>query len=121
VYGEVMSALYEASVLADTTDQSAWGLQVELMKFLETAWTEPDEGIWEVRGPRRHFTHSKVMAWVAADRAVRMVEEFDYEGPVDSWRELRERIHEQVCANGYNTDVGAFTQYYGSEALDASL
>jgi GH15 family glucan-1,4-alpha-glucosidase len=121
VYGEVMSALYEAARLGTAADEATWSLQLELMKFLETAWTEPDEGIWEVRGPRRHFTHSKLMAWVAVDRAVRMVEELDYEGPVDSWRELREQIHEQVCAKGYNADVGAFTQYYGSDELDASL
>jgi len=121
VYGEVMSALYEASRLGTTRDESAWALQLELMKFLETAWTEPDEGIWEVRGPRQHFTHSKVMAWVAVDRAVRMVEELGHEGPVASWRKLRERIHDQVCAEGYNTSVGAFTQYYGSDELDASL
>jgi GH15 family glucan-1,4-alpha-glucosidase len=121
VYGEVMSALYEASVLGKTADKSAWGLQLELMKFVETAWTEPDEGIWEVRGPRRHFTHSKVMAWVAVDRAVRMVEEFGHEGPVAAWRDLRAQIHDEICAKGYNTDTGAFTQYYGSEELDASL
>jgi GH15 family glucan-1,4-alpha-glucosidase len=121
VYGEVMSALYEASALGTTIDESAWALQLELMKFLETAWIEPDEGMWEVRGPRQHFTHSKVMAWVAADRAVRMVEEMGYEGPVAVWRSLRDRIHEEVCTKGYNTDVGAFTQYYGSDQLDASL
>jgi GH15 family glucan-1,4-alpha-glucosidase len=91
------------------------------MEFLATAWTEPDEGIWEVRGPRRHFTHSKVMAWVAADRAVRMVEERGYEGPAGSWRALRERIRQEVCTKGYNPAVGAFTQSYGSAELDASL
>jgi GH15 family glucan-1,4-alpha-glucosidase len=121
VYGEVMSALYEASLMGQTCDASAWGLQLELMKSLETAWLEPDEGIWEVRGPRRHFTHSKVMAWVAVDRAVRMVEEFGHEGPVDSWRELRDQIHEEVCTRGYSSKARAFTQYYGSEELDASL
>jgi GH15 family glucan-1,4-alpha-glucosidase len=121
VYGEVMSALYEASALGTTRDHSAWALQLELMKFLEKAWSDPDEGIWEVRGPRQHFTHSKVMAWVAADRAVRMVEEMGYEGPVVDWRSLRDQIHEEVCTKGYNSDVGAFTQYYGSDQLDASL
>jgi GH15 family glucan-1,4-alpha-glucosidase len=121
VYGEVMSALYEAAVLGETADESAWGLQLELMKFVQTAWTDPDEGIWEVRGPRRHFTHSKVMAWVAVDRAVRMVEEFGLEGPVGVWRALRDQIHDEVCAKGYNPDVGAFTQYYGSDDLDASV
>lgn len=121
VYGEVMSALYEASRVGETPDETAWELQLSLMKFLEKSWTEPDDGIWEVRGPRRHFTHSKVMAWVAVDRAVRMVEECEYEGPADRWRALRDEIHEEVCAKGYKTDVGAFTQYYGCEALDASL
>jgi GH15 family glucan-1,4-alpha-glucosidase len=121
VYGEVMSSLYEAAVVTGTKDDSAWALQLELMKFVERAWIEPDEGIWEVRGPRRHFTHSKVMAWVAVDRAVRMVEEFGHEGPVGGWRALRDQIHEEVCAKGFNTDVGAFTQYYGSGDLDASL
>jgi GH15 family glucan-1,4-alpha-glucosidase len=121
VYGEVMAALYKDAALSDTTDEAAWAFQLELMKFLENAWSEPDEGIWEVRGPRRHFTHSKVMAWVAVDCAVRMVEECNYAGPVDAWRKLRHQIHEEVCANGYNADVGAFTQYYGSDELDASL
>ncbi len=121
VYGEVMSTLYQAARLGVTSDESAWGFQLELMKFIETAWSEPDEGIWEVRGPRRQFTHSKVMAWVAVDRAVRMVEEFGHEGPVDAWRALRQQIHDEASAKGYNNDVGAFTQYYGSDELDASL
>ena len=121
VHGEVMSALYEACVSGAPTDQWVWGLQLELLRFVATAWTEPDEGIWEVRGPRRHFTHSKVMAWVAVDRGVRMVEECGYEGPVALWRALRDEIHDEVCAKGYNTEVGSFTQYYGSGTLDASL
>jgi GH15 family glucan-1,4-alpha-glucosidase len=121
VYGEVMSALYESSRVGDVTSDPAWDLQVALMAFLESGWKEPDDGIWEVRGPRRHFTHSKVMAWVAVDRAIRSVEEFGFEGPVAKWRELRDAIHSEVCEKGYNDDVGAFTQYYGSDALDASL
>ena len=116
-----MSALYESSRVGDVTSDPAWDLQVALMEFLESGWKEPDDGIWEVRGPRRHFTHSKVMAWVAVDRAIRSVEEFGFEGPVAKWRELREAIHSEVCEKGYNSDVGAFTQYYGSDALDASL
>src|SRR3984893_11793809 len=101
-----MSALYEASVLDRTSDESAWGLQLELMKFVATNWSEPDEGIWEVRGPRRHFTHSKVMAWVAVDRSVRMAEEYGYDGPIEPWRILRDEIHREVCTKGYNADVG---------------
>jgi GH15 family glucan-1,4-alpha-glucosidase len=121
VYGEVMSALYVASKVGGSLNETAWDLQRVLMSFLETGWSEPDDGIWEVRGPRRHFTHSKVMAWVAVDRAIKMVEECGEEGPVDDWRALRDTIHAQVCAEGFNTRVGAFTQYYGSDALDASL
>jgi GH15 family glucan-1,4-alpha-glucosidase len=121
VYGEVMAALYEACTVGSPLSGSAWDLQVALVEFVARSWQEPDEGIWEVRGPRRHFTHSKVMAWVAVDRAVRTVEEFGMEGPVDRWRELRDQIHDEVCTRGYNAEVGAFTQYYGADALDASL
>ncbi len=91
VYGEVMSALYESCHPANTADESAWSFQTSLMEFLETGWREPDDGIWEVRGPRRHFTHSKVMAWVAMDRAIRSIEEYHLEGPLDRWRQIRER------------------------------
>jgi GH15 family glucan-1,4-alpha-glucosidase len=92
-----------------------------LMDFLETKWKEPDEGIWEVRGPRRHFVHSKVMAWVALDRAVKAVERFGLEGPVERWRRLRAEIHAEVCDKGYDTSRRTFTQYYGGRELDASL
>jgi GH15 family glucan-1,4-alpha-glucosidase len=92
-----------------------------LMDFLETGWSKPDDGIWEVRGPQRHFTHSKVMAWVAVDRAIKTVENCRSEGPVDKWRALRQEIHTQVTTQGFNTKKGSFTQYYGSDALDASL
>ena len=91
------------------------------MEFLEDGWREPDDGIWEVRGPRRHFTHSKVMAWVAIDRAIKTAEEYDFEGPVDRWKEVRKEIHDQVCDQGFNASKGSFTQYYGSDQLDASL
>ncbi|HVT42617.1 MAG TPA: glycoside hydrolase family 15 protein, partial [Acidimicrobiales bacterium] len=102
--------------------EAAWGLQSELIRFIEKGWLEPDDGIWEVRGPRRHFTHSKVMAWVAVDRAVRTLEEWpDLKGPLKEWRSLRDDIFEEVCEKGYNDDVGAFTQYYGSDKLDASV
>jgi len=121
VYGEVMAALHQASRLGDMPSEPAWGLEIALLNFLKTGWKEPDDGIWEVRGPRRHFTHSKVMAWVAIDRGIKSVEEFNLEGPVDEWRKLREEIHSEVCEKGYNEEVGAFTQYYGSTALDASL
>jgi GH15 family glucan-1,4-alpha-glucosidase len=92
-----------------------------MLRFLETAWTEPDEGIWEVRGPRRHFTHSKVMAWVAFDRGIKAVEKFGLPGPVDRWREQRDLVHAEVCARGFDSRRKTFTQYYGSTELDASL
>ena len=124
VYGEVMDAFYQArhSGIHDAAgDERAWALQRAIMDFLESGWEEPDEGIWEVRGPRRHFTHSKVMAWVAADRAVPTVDHYRTEGPVERWRRLRQEGHDEVCRGGYDPDRATFTQYYGSVALDASL
>jgi GH15 family glucan-1,4-alpha-glucosidase len=122
VYGEVMSALFSAGEDTGVHSRAAWDVQVQLLEFLEEGWRLPDDGIWEVRGPRRHFTHSKVMAWVAVDRGVRTIETWpELAGPVDKWRALRDEIHEEVCAKGYNDEVGAFTQYYGSPLLDASV
>ena len=122
VFGEVMSALYHSAHAEGVTNQAVWGLQRVLMDYVESRWVEPDEGIWEVRGPRRHFTYSKVMAWVAVDRAITTLEEWpDLEGPIERWRELRQAIFDEVCTRGYNEDAGAFTQYYGSDQLDASL
>jgi GH15 family glucan-1,4-alpha-glucosidase len=121
VYGEVMSALYESSHGGESTEGPAWEFQLSLMEFLESGWREPDDGIWEVRGPRRHFTHSKVMAWVAIDRAIKSAEEFNLEGPLERWKKVRTEIHDQVCTEGFNADKGSFTQYYGSDQLDASL
>ena len=121
VYGEVMDALHTSRAAGDDPSEAAWGLERVLVQFLETGWKEPDDGIWEVRGPRRHFVHSKVMAWVAVDRAVKSVEQFGLPGPVERWRALREEIHRDVCANGWNSKRGTFTQYYGSDGTDASL
>ncbi|HSF05487.1 MAG TPA: glycoside hydrolase family 15 protein [Methylomirabilota bacterium] len=121
VYGEVMDALHTARRLGLPPDENAWHVQRRMMEYVERAWREPDEGIWEVRGPRRHFTHSKVMAWVALDRAVKAVERFGLEGPVDRWRTVRDQIHTDVCAKGYDPEIGAFVQFYGARLLDASL
>jgi len=120
VYGEVMDTLHQARVQGLDPDDHAWSLQRTLMDFLEGVWDTPDEGIWEVRGPRRHFTHSKVLAWVAFDRAVQTVERLGLEGPVDRWRRLREEIHREVCREGFNKELNSFTQSYGSDELDAS-
>ena len=121
VYGEVMDALYQARAHGLPIEQSAWRLQQVLLGYLEQAWGRPDEGIWEIRGERRHFVHSKVMAWVAFDRAVRTVETQGMDGPVDRWRALRDEIHDEVCARGFDEKLGSFTQSYGSQELDASL
>jgi GH15 family glucan-1,4-alpha-glucosidase len=121
VYGEVMDALYQARLHGLRFEHSAWSLQTKLLEYLENAWHDPDEGIWEIRGERRHFVHSKVMAWVAFDRAVRSVETQGVEGPVDRWRTVRDEIHREVCERGYDPELGSFTQSYGSKELDASL
>jgi GH15 family glucan-1,4-alpha-glucosidase len=119
-YGEMMDALHEARRHGLARDDHAWALQRNVMKFLESAWDQPDEGIWEVRGPRRHFTHSKVLAWVAFDRAVEAVERWDRPGPVERWRQIRAEIHDEVCREGFNVELNSFTQVYGSDELDAS-
>jgi GH15 family glucan-1,4-alpha-glucosidase len=120
VFGEVMDALFQGSAGGLDSDREAWPLQRTLVEHLEKVWHLPDEGIWEVRGGPRHFTYSKVMAWVALDRAIKMVERFGTEGPADRWRTLRAHIHDQVCKEGFDAKTGAFTQSYGSPELDAS-
>jgi GH15 family glucan-1,4-alpha-glucosidase len=121
VYGEVMDALYQARVHGLEDERHAWSLQQVLLDYLEGAWARPDEGIWEIRGRPRHFVHSKVMAWVAFDRGVRMVETQGLEGPVDRWRAVRDEIHREVLERGYDEEFGSFTQSYGSKEIDASL
>ncbi|QVQ54667.1 glycoside hydrolase family 15 protein [Spiractinospora alimapuensis] len=121
VYGEVMDSLHLARRSGLQGEEHIWGVQRSLVNYLEWCWDEPDEGLWEVRGPRQQFVHSKVMAWVAADRAVRMIEEFGKEGPVERWRALRDTIHAEVCEYGFDQQRNTFTQYYGSKELDASL
>src|SRR2546422_6140518 len=110
VYGEVMDALYQARAHGLPKQGHAWALQKVLLRYLAGAWAQPDEGIWEIRGERRHFVHSKVMAWVAFDRGVRTVEEQGLDGPVDEWRTLRDSIHAEVCERGYDKGLGSFVQ-----------
>ncbi|MEU2463431.1 MULTISPECIES: glycoside hydrolase family 15 protein [Streptomyces] len=121
VYGEVTEALHLAHMTGLTRNDYAMGLQLKLIEYLEKHWEEPDEGIWEVRGPRRHFVHSKVMAWVAVDRTIKLIEAGDAEGPLERWHQLREDIHRDVCERGYDPERNTFTQSYGSRELDASL
>jgi GH15 family glucan-1,4-alpha-glucosidase len=121
VYGEVMDALHQARKEGIARHDASWDLQRKLLEHLETCWQDPDEGLWEVRGPRRRFTHSKVMCWVAFDRAIKAAEQYGLPGPVPRWREVRARIHEDVCRRAWRPKLGHFAQSYGSDELDASL
>ncbi|MFJ3423298.1 glycoside hydrolase family 15 protein [Streptomyces sp. NPDC086082] len=122
VYGEVMDSLWLARRAGLSPKPHMWSLQSVLLDWLRDQWKQPDEGLWEVRGGRRHFVHSKVMVWVAADRAVRTLEEYaDLSGDLEGWRELRDEVHRDVCEKGYDPERNTFTQYYGSQELDAAL
>jgi GH15 family glucan-1,4-alpha-glucosidase len=121
VYGELADVMHQCRKAGLKSGRDGWQLERELLRVLERVWSEPDAGIWEIRGPRQHFTHSKVMAWVAFDRAIKAVERFQLDGPVDRWREIRAHIHADVCAKGFDTRRQCFTQAYGSSTLDASL
>ncbi|MFI6416356.1 glycoside hydrolase family 15 protein [Streptomyces sp. NPDC050842] len=120
IYGEVLNTVYSAVRAGVAVDPPAWALVAELLEYLGTRWQEPDEGIWEVRGPRRHFVHSKVMAWVAADRAVRLARVAGLRGTVRRWQALRHEIHAEICAQGWSEEQQSFTQYYGSPQVDAT-
>jgi GH15 family glucan-1,4-alpha-glucosidase len=121
VYGEVMDALYQARTAGNGGGGNTWSMQKALMRAVSLRWTEPDNGIWEVRGGPQHFTHSKLMAWVAVDRAVRSVQEFGLTGPIDEWLQLREDIRADILRRGYDRKRATFTQYYGSTEIDAAL
>jgi GH15 family glucan-1,4-alpha-glucosidase len=122
IYGEIAHVFHAAAEMLDRRPEPGrWRNTLRAYELLEEVWRQPDEGIWEVRGPQRHFTHSKVMAWVAFDRGVRLLERFGVEGPIDRWRRMRGEIHEHVCREGYDAERRTFTQYYGSQELDASV
>ena len=121
VYGEVMDALHQARVGGIARSESAWALQRQLLDHLEQIWEKPDCGLWEVRGPPQHFTHSKIMAWVAFDRGIKDAEAYGLTCPLEHWRKLRARIHAQICERGYDAQRNCFVQAYGSNLLDASL
>lgn len=121
VYGEVMDMLHVARANGVKHKPHAWQVQCKLMGHLEKIWDQPDHGIWEIRGEPQHFTHSRVMAWVAVDRAIKAVEQFGLEGPIDEWKAWREQIHKDVCNKGFDSGRNTFVQYYGGEGLDASL
>jgi len=121
VFGEIMDVHHQARRSGLSTNESGWEAQLAFLDHLKTIWNEPDQGIWEVRGSARHFTHSKVMAWVAFDRAIKSAETFGLEGPLDEWRKLRQQIFDEVCAKAFDKELGSFVQSYGSKQLDASL
>jgi GH15 family glucan-1,4-alpha-glucosidase len=123
VYGEILAGMWQADLAGIKMEEADWALMVQLMKFLESNWQKPDEGMWEVRGGRKHFTHSKMMAWVAFNRAVKLVEECGCAADehLERWQKIRDQIHAEVCEHGYNVEKKAFTQYVGSDAMDASL
>jgi len=121
VYGEVMDAMFRARKLGMPPAEHAWDVERQIMDWLESHWQEPDDGLWEVRGPRRNFVHSKVMAWVAVDRAIRSVEAAGFDAPLERFKQMRTKIHDEVCRKGYDAERNTFTQYYGSKQLDAAL
>ncbi|RZK79893.1 MAG: glycoside hydrolase family 15 protein, partial [Methylobacterium sp.] len=123
VYGELFDALYQARMRGMPTDKDGWRVGLAIVAHLEKVWSEPDEGIWEVRGGRKHFVHSKVMAWVAFDRAIRShTGQADApDAPVARWKAIRDQIHAEVCEKGFDPELNSFVQYYGSKKLDASL
>ncbi len=121
VLGEVMIALADSRDAGVPSDQSAWALQKELVEALAEHWREPDHGLWEIRGPVQHFTHSRVMVWAAFDRAIRAVEDHGLDGPVEKWRALRDEVHAEVCERGFDAERGTFTQHYATREVDASL
>jgi GH15 family glucan-1,4-alpha-glucosidase len=121
VFGEVMLALQAARVVGVTEDEDSWALQRALMTYVEDNWQRPDNGIWEIRGPQRHFTHSRVMLWAAVDCAIRAVRDFGLNGPIERWEALRDEIALEIEAHGFNSKLGSYTQYYDGTGVDASL
>jgi GH15 family glucan-1,4-alpha-glucosidase len=121
VFGEIMDTYHQARRGGLTSDETGWAIQIEFLKHLKNIWHLPDQGIWEMRGPAQHFVYSKVMAWVAFDRAIKSAETFGLEGPLDDWRKLRDEIYDEVCARGFNNKLGTFVQAYESDQLDANL
>jgi GH15 family glucan-1,4-alpha-glucosidase len=121
VYGEVLDGLHTAREAGLANDEEAWTLQTILTEYLEQVWRDPDSSLWEVRGRRQHFVHSKVMAWVGFDRMIRTAERSGLPAPLDRWRAARDAVHHDVCSRGFDADRGTFTQYYGSRGLDAAL
>ncbi len=121
VFGEICDAMYVCRRMKVPLEQHVWRVLCKLAEYLEEHWRDPDEGIWESRGPRQHFVHSKIMAWVAFDRMVKTIENFKADGPIDRWRSIRDEIHREVCQRGFDAQQNTFVQSYESKELDAAL
>jgi GH15 family glucan-1,4-alpha-glucosidase len=121
VYGELAGVIFLGAEALGKIEKQRWSRWRAITEYVETIWSLPDDGIWEARGPQRHYTYSKVMAWVVFDRSIRLAEQFDLDGPIERWKDVREEIHREVCEKGYDTERRTFTQYYGSKELDASV
>jgi len=121
VYGEVAGVMFTGAEVIGRVEKRLWPRWQAIVEHVETIWRQPDDGIWEARGPQRHYTYSKVMAWVVFDRGVRIAERYELDAPVDRWKQTRDEIHREVCERGYDAERGTFTQYYGSKELDASV
>jgi GH15 family glucan-1,4-alpha-glucosidase len=121
VYGEVAGVLFIGAEVLGRIERELWHRWRGIIEHVETIWREPDDGIWEARGPQRHYTYSKVMAWVVFDRGVRLAEQYDLDAPLGRWKQIRDEIHREVCERGYDSERRTFTQYYGSKELDASV
>jgi GH15 family glucan-1,4-alpha-glucosidase len=121
VYGEVLGVGFLGSTIIGGIEEHYWPRWRAIVEHVETIWPKPDDGIWESRGPRRHYTYSKVMAWVVFDRAVRLAEQYGLDAPLERWKQVRDQIHQEVCDQGYDEERRTFTQYYGSKELDSSV
>src|SRR3954467_14473318 len=121
IYGEVVAVMWSRAEKLGRVDKRLWPRWRRIVDYVATIWQQPDDGIWEARGPQRHYTYSKVMAWVVFDRAVRIAERFELEAPLERWKQVRDEIHQEVCEKGYDSERRTFTQYYGSKELDASV
>jgi GH15 family glucan-1,4-alpha-glucosidase len=121
VYGEVAAVMFIGAAAIGRVDKRLWPRWRSIIEHVETIWRRPDDGIWEARGPQRHYTYSKVMAWAVFDRAIQLAERFELDAPIDRWKQVRDEIHQEVCEKGYDAERRTFTQYYGSKELDASV
>ena len=121
VYGELLDVFHQSRMARLQLEDGSWAMECEFLKHLAKVWDQPDSGIWEIRGPGKHYVSSKIMSWVAFDRAIKSAEHFRFEAPLAEWKALRAAIHRDVCENGFDREQNAFVESYGAEVLDASI